>query len=463
MDDILALLQPIAPLISKTILRQLSRGIFEMLAMTGRVTMLGISRWAGKGGSYRTIQRWYSTKLPWAKIFWAIFQKLLWQPGDEYLLAGDEFVVSKAGEATFGKDCIFSSIFQRAIPGLAFFVFSLVNVRRRCSSPIKVEQVVRSAEEKEACKVKAKIRQEKKQPAEKRKPGLPKGSKNKAKQPPELNPEPKRIQTMLTALLELIDGLIPLKYLVMDGHFGNYPSVWMVRQIRLHLISKLRHDAALYLPYSGAKPKRGKYPKYGTKIDYNHLPAELLQQTTTEDDIRTDIYQAKMWNKEFADQINVVIIHKTNLKTLATAHVVLFSTDLKLPFEKMIDYYKLRFQIEFNFRDSKQYWGLEDFMNVEQTPGTNAANLSLLIVNLSQRLLDNYRSDDPAFSVLDLKAQYRGYRYVFETIKMLPQKPDGNLLSAIFLQVAGLGRIHAAQTPVSTVQLAKILCIEEVY
>src|SRR5512133_2090352 len=146
--DMLALVQCLRPHVTATTLRQCSRIALAMLVMTGRVTMLGISRWAGKGGSYRTIQRWYSTELPWAKIFWAIFQRLLWQPGDEYLLAGDEVVVSKAGEATFGKDCIFSSIFQRAIPGLAFFVFSLVNVRRRCSSPIKVEQVVRSAEEK---------------------------------------------------------------------------------------------------------------------------------------------------------------------------------------------------------------------------------------------------------------------------------------------------------------------------
>jgi len=62
MEDILALLRPIEPLISKTTLRQLSRLIFGMLAMTGRVTMLGISRWTGKGGSYRTVQRLYNTR-----------------------------------------------------------------------------------------------------------------------------------------------------------------------------------------------------------------------------------------------------------------------------------------------------------------------------------------------------------------------------------------------------------------
>jgi putative transposase len=450
MINILALLQPIAPLISKTTLRQLSRVIFGMLAMTGRVTMLGISRWAGKGGSYRTIQRLYSTTLPWSEIFCNLFRTLLFQPGDEHILAGDEVVVSKAGNETYGKDCIFSSLAQRSIPGLAFFAFSLINVRLRRSSPIKIEQIVRSEEEKAVCKVRARARKTKKKPEEKRKPGRPKGSKNKDKQQVELNPELKRIQTMLQALLEQITTYLSLKYVVLDGHFGNWPSAWMVMQNNLHVISKLRHDAGLYLPYAGPKPRRGPTPKFGEKIDYDHLPAEYLVQSSIEDGIRTDIYQAKLWNKEFPIPLNVVILHKTIFKTQAVAHVVLFSTDLELPFDKLIECYKLRFQIEFNFRDAKQYWGLEDFMNVEQTPVTNAANLSLLMVNLSHLLLDRYRSDDPAFSVLDLKAHYRGYRYVVETIKMLPQKPEGNLLAAIFLHVACLGRIHAAQPSVST-------------
>src|ERR1035437_4028199 len=50
--DILALLQPIEDSLSKATLRQMSRGILAMLAMTGRVTMLGVARWAGKGGSW---------------------------------------------------------------------------------------------------------------------------------------------------------------------------------------------------------------------------------------------------------------------------------------------------------------------------------------------------------------------------------------------------------------------------
>lgn len=58
-----------------------------------------------------------------------------------------------------------------------------------------------------------------------------------------------------------------------------------------------------------------------------------------------------MLHKLFGQKLNVVIIVKTNLKTLARGHVILFSSDLELAYDRLIDYYKLRFQIEFNFRD----------------------------------------------------------------------------------------------------------------
>jgi putative transposase len=53
--DMLALFQCLRPYVTATTLRQLSRMTLALLLMPGRVTMLGISRWAGKGGSYRTI------------------------------------------------------------------------------------------------------------------------------------------------------------------------------------------------------------------------------------------------------------------------------------------------------------------------------------------------------------------------------------------------------------------------
>ena len=143
--------------------------------------------------------------------------------------------------------------------------------------------------------------------------------------------------------------------------------------------------------------------------------------------------------------MNVVLITKRNLRTHGRAHVILFSSDLTLAYAPLVDDYSLRFQIEFNFRDAKQYWGLEDFMNVTPTGVTNAANLSLFMVNVAYHLQADVRQRDPDYSILDLKADCRGYKYVEETIKMLPEKPEPVLLRQILHKVAGLGRIHASQ------------------
>jgi putative transposase len=439
--DILALLQCLAPLLSATTLRQLSRIIFALLAMTGRVTMLGLSRWAGTGGSYRTLQRWFDTTIPWLPVLVCFFRQRLFRPGETYILAGDEVVVTKAGKQTFGLDRFFSSIFQKPVPGLAFFGLSLVNTTERCAFPVAIEQVVRTPEEK-AARHAQKQAKAKGGTKPKRKLGRPRGSQNKKSVAVTLTPELQHIQAMLQALLKLLSGWLSVTYVALDGHFGNHHAWHMVQQCHLHLISKLRSDSALYLPYAGPPPKRGPHRKYGTKLDYRNLPAALLQQTSVKDGMETRVYQAHLLHTEFSQPLNVVILVKTNLQTQQGAHVILFSSDLTLEWARLIDYYSLRFQIEFNFRDAKQYWGLEDFMNITQTAVTNAASLSWFMVNVSYCVRRNLHPQDAAFSVLDLKATFRGYKDLTETIKMLPQKPDANLVSDLFRRIATLGSIH---------------------
>lgn len=442
MTEIVALLQSIAPVISTTVLRQLSQAVYGMLISNGRITMLELSRWTEKGGSYRTIQRLYHTPMVWLQIQWMLFISLLRRTDREYIAAGDEVVLGKAGRTTYGLGRFFSSLQNRAIPGLSFFVFSLLDVQERQSYPIQVVQMIK--EPKQAKK------KEKETQANKRPLGRPKGSKSKKKQPPILSAELLQIQPILQAFLAVLKGVLTVRYLVMDGHFGNYPSAWMVLQAGLQLISKFRSDAALYEPFSGKYSGHGPRSKYGDKVNVCKMKKKYLKADDVEAGIRTQIYQAALLNREFASPINVVVILKTNLSTKKQAHVILFSSDLELSYEKLYDYYTLRFQIEFNFRDAKQYWGLDDFMNVKQTAVANAANLSFFMVNFSSILLRQYRKNNPVFSILDLKSHYRGCRYVSETIKLLPQKPEGILLTEIFQQIARLGMVHPAFEPVST-------------
>ena len=118
--DIITLLPVLSQSLDATSIRQLSIIATAMLTMSGRVTMLGIARWSEKGGSYRTVQRFYNRVIPWGMVLWLFFEKYQCREKTEYLLVGDESIVSKAGNKSHGLDRFFSSIFGKPIAGLAF-------------------------------------------------------------------------------------------------------------------------------------------------------------------------------------------------------------------------------------------------------------------------------------------------------------------------------------------------------
>ena len=435
MPDIISVLLCLSQCLDKATLRQLGYIVPALLAMTGRVTMLGISRWTDKGGSYRTIQRFFNSAIVWAKVNLFFIRHHLLDGQDTILVGGDETVVTKAGQKTYGLDRFFSSLYGKSVPGLSFFSLSLISVKQRKSYPVMMEQVVKDKTDKPPQKSNVK--------KQNRKRGRPKGSRNKNRREVELTAYLLQIQTMLKTLLQLFGiDLVPV-YCVMDGAFGNNNALQMVRQCSLQLISKLRCDAALYFPYNEPQKKRGANKKYGDKLTYDQIPERYLKDSQVVKGIQTNIYQMQLWHKLFPDRLNIVIIVKTNLKTQARAHVVLFSSDLDLAYDKLIDYYRLRFQIEFNFRDAKQFWGLEDFMNVNQTPIYNAANLAMFMVNVSQLLIRQFKPTYPTFSVNDLKAHFRGRKYVTETLKLLPQPPEPIFIDQIFARISQIGSINA--------------------
>ncbi len=432
METILPLLHCLSGEMTTTTVRQLGRIALAMLSMTGRVTMVGLSRWTGTGGSYRTIQRFFHRTLPWAAILWVFVHTHLLTPGDDVLLVGDECVVTKTGHKTHGVDRFFSSIFGKPVPGVSLFALALVSRTERQAFPVQVEQVLREPAEPPSPTL----------PAAKRKPGRPKGSSTQAKADAPLNAEHTRISTMIQGLLARIRPYLTVTYLVLDGHFGNHNAVLMARRLGLHLISKLRNDSALYYPYAGPYAGCGPRRIYGERIDPTAIPKHFLKQTTVENDVETCIYQVEARHETFGQPLNVVVIVKRHQTTGKHAHVYLFSSDRTLAWDVLRDDYQLRFQIEFVFRDAKQYWGLEDFMVVKEAAVTNAMNLAFFMVNLSRRLMRERRGTDPNVSVLDLKAHYRGLSYAEEVIKLLPEKPELGLLRRILAQVTGRGRIH---------------------
>jgi len=121
--DIIIVLQCLSQCFDKTTLQQLNVIVPALLAMTGRVTMLGISRWTDQGGSYRTIQRFYNSAIAWAKVNWIFIRHHLLDPTDTILVGGDETVVTKSGKKSYGLDRFFSSLYGKPVLGLSFFRF----------------------------------------------------------------------------------------------------------------------------------------------------------------------------------------------------------------------------------------------------------------------------------------------------------------------------------------------------
>ncbi len=251
--------------------------------MSGRVTMLGLSRWTERGGSYRTVQRFFNTTLAWGQIHWLIVRHHLLAAEGLVLLAGDEVVVTKSGKKTHGLDRFFSSLYGKAVPGLCFLSLSLISVKRRCAYPLRIEPVRKAAvtEAPPAGK-----------PRATGKHGRPKGSRNRNRREVALSPYLRFVQELLRQVLTLMERKLNVIYFVFDGALGHNEALQMVRQTGLHLISKLRHDAALYFPYEGPYAGRGPRRKYGAKLDYRHIPERYLKGTALTraslDDISND-------------------------------------------------------------------------------------------------------------------------------------------------------------------------------
>jgi putative transposase len=480
MLKIMPCLECLSQIFPKQLVRLLGIVSQAMLCCNGRITMLGLSRWSSKGGSYRSIQRLYGSTVNWLQLNWLFFKANRLKKEEVYLLAGDETTVTKSGNSTHGLGRFFSSTHGRAVKGLNFLSLCLVGVSSGQAVPLLMEQMEGDMKKetqvkKEPVKEEAKGEKEtqvKKEPAKeeakgkketqvKKEPakgeakgkketqvkketgvkGRPKGSKNKNRSEPELTPYLKWMKEHIQLALNMIGQQISIAYYVYDGAFGNNPCLQMVLSCGLHMISKLQCNSALWFPYDGEYGGRGPHRKYGEKVDYKNLPEKYLKSKTVENGVEERIYQIQVWHKDFPELLNVTIIQRIHLKDGKSGHVVLFSDDLTLSYDKMILYYRLRFQIEFTFRDAKQYWGLEDFMNIKTTQVKNAANISMFMVNVSRFLTEqNVANTEP--SILDIKTRSQTAFYLDLILKNHPEILGSISLEELQMNLADVGCIH---------------------
>ena len=186
-----------------------------------------------------------------------------------WVLIGDEVVITKSGKETHGLGRFFSSIQNQAVPGLCFIDISLLHVESRQSYPLILEQLIKKKAQETAPKTAKK----------KGKPGRPKGSKNKNRTEVRLSAFQLQLQRCIQQALRLVGGTLKVGHFVYDGALGNNSGLQAVKQLKLHLVSKLRHDSKLYFPFAGEYSGKGKPQKYGEKLTLETLPEKSLRET----------------------------------------------------------------------------------------------------------------------------------------------------------------------------------------
>lgn len=397
--------------------------IETMLVLADKKNMLSIHRWSGL--AHRTIERFLDQRIPWITLNLFLFK--LEKKSSELILACDETNVKKSGKRTYGLNLFFCSIVQRSIKSVCFSGLSIIDPKSKKSYPIVLNQLVIPKSEK---KNKLKVRSGKR--------GRPPGVKNGIRQEKEIAHSFKLLNQQLEQFQGLKSGV---NYLVGDGKYANQTVLEICDKQGLFLVSKLRMDSALYFPVKENSRKVGRKKLYGKRLDYSELdnPVEIKKEGKT----LIQIFQIKgLRQKRNPYSLNVVVIQK--MVSGKVGQIILFSSDLELSHEKMISYYQARFQIEFNFRDAKQFFGLKDFQNIKEIRIHNFANLAFFMVNLSQILLEDFRQQvgNVHSGLADLKMYFRAGKYLFEVKKIIRKFGNNFFIPSQVDEVLKLGLIH---------------------
>ena len=145
-------------------------------------------------------------------------------------------------------------------------------------------------------------------------------------------------------------------YMVADAYFSKKKVVDTMLSLGLHFISRLRDDAVMMYIYQGEPTgKKGRPKKYAGKVNAYNFNMHYFTENFSDKEMK--IYSAIVYCKAFKRDIKlaVAIFYKDGKEVTRKLY---FSTDLELSTEKIVRYYRSRFQIEFLYRDAKQHCGL---------------------------------------------------------------------------------------------------------
>lgn len=194
-------------------------------------------------------------------------------------------------------------------------------------------------------------------------------------------------------------------FMVADAYFSKKPFVDAIRSAGLHLISRLRDDSVLRYKYIGEQTgQKGRPKEFNGKVDVKNLDTNYFSLDLATQEIK--IYSAVVNSKAFKMDVKLAVaVFLKDGKEIARK--LYFSTDLEQEGVKIVKYYRSRFQIEFLYRDAKQFTGLTNCQARSENKLDFHFNAALTAVNLAKHDWLSGKNDlRKPFSMADYKTLY---------------------------------------------------------
>ena len=112
---------------------------------------------------------------------------------------------------------------------------------------------------------------------------------------------------------------------------------------------------------------------------------------------------------------------------------------------QVLQYYRIRYQIEFLFRDAKGFLGLEDTQSRQEEALDFHFNISLSTLNIAKAMhwLSIPKEERGAFSMADIKTQYINELVLDKLISIYGKDPSVEKENPKIRELYHLGRIAA--------------------
>ena len=330
-----------------------------LLMLPGQATFRNLSRYSPY--HEKTFARWYARSFDFVALNQAAITTAIPKTHEQALVI-DASCVPKSGKQTYGLDRFWNGSHSRTEKGLEISALAWLDITDNCAYCLSVEQT----------------------------PATGEGTDQEAT----------RIDIYLDQLTRVVSAhdLGSLRYVVSDGYYSKQKFLGGVRALGLHQIGTLRADATLRYLYQGPKrPGPGRPKTDDGKVRWTDLSRFTLLGT---DDEHIMLYHQVVHHVQFRCPLRVVLV----VDTTRNRRAVLFSTDVGLDALTLYRSYKARFQIEFLFRDAKQFTGLTACQARARAKLDFHFNATLSAVNIAKLDTRQPRGHAaPSFSMASLK------------------------------------------------------------